>query len=300
MHTVVTALALALAGCAPAEGEQASESGSSYVVGHAMGETRVDGPPERVVVIDSPHLDALLALGITPVGATESGAGEGFPGYLSDELTGTESVGQTMEPDIEKIAGLDPDLIIGAKVRHEDLYEQLSGIAPTVFSEGSGTNWQEQATITAEAVDRAEDMDVLLDELEARAQAVGQEVGAGDLSLSIVRFRPDNFRLYGPETFSGSVLTQAGFDLGDREWDEFSMMELSAENYPDIDGDVIFYTNPGGDPGATTMSAVTQLWDELPAVREGNVFDVEDETWMVGIGVIGAGIILDDVERALG
>ncbi|WP_218024636.1 hypothetical protein [Glutamicibacter uratoxydans] len=41
------------------------------------------------------------------------------------------------------------------------------------------------------------------------------------------------------------------------------------------------------------------LWKELPAVKAGKTFKVEDETWMVGIGVVGANEILDDLEEDL-
>ncbi|MCT2140219.1 ABC transporter substrate-binding protein [Dietzia cinnamea] len=295
---VTIASALALSACSGG-GDSAQASGDdAYTVTHALGDTVIDGTPERVVVLDSPHLDALVALGHTPVGITESGAGTGAPPYLGD--VDAEVVGLTSEPDIDAIAALAPDLIIGAKVRHEAIYDELSGIAPTVYSENSGTDWQEQARITAAAVGETEEMEQLIDDLDTRIAEVGEQVGAEGTTLSIVRFRPDNFRLYGPETFSGSILSQMGFDLGEREWNEYSMAELSPELYEQITGDVVFYTNPGGDPTATTMATVTGLWGDLPAVKADRAYEVEDETWMVGIGVLGAGEILDDVQEILG
>lgn len=297
LGSVAAVTALFLTSCSGSGDDSTGDD--AYTVEHAMGSTVVDGTPERIVVIDSPHLDALVALGITPVGATESGAAAGFPGYLADELDGTTSVGLTMEPDLEAIANLAPDLIIGAKVRHEALYEQLSAIAPTVFSENSGTDWQEQADITAAAVNRSDEMDTLLTAVSDRAVEVGEKVGADGRTASIVRFRPENFRLYGPSTFSGSILTQVGFDLGQRDWNEYSMLELSPEMFPQIDGDVVFFTNPSGDPNVGTMATVTGLWGAQPAVAAGNVHEMEDETWMVGIGVVGANLILDQIESAL-
>ncbi|KAA0919979.1 iron-siderophore ABC transporter substrate-binding protein [Dietzia sp. ANT_WB102] len=295
---VTVASALALSACS-GSGDTAEATGDdAYTVTHAMGETVIDGTPERVVVLDSPHLDALVALGHTPVGITESGAGSGAPPYLGD--VDAEIVGLTSEPDIDAIAALAPDLIIGAKVRHEAIYDELSGIAPTVYSENSGTDWQEQARITAAAIGEDDEMEQLIADLDTRIAEVGTEVGAEGTTLSIVRFRPDNFRLYGPETFSGSILSQMGFDLGEREWNEYSMAELSPELYEQITGDIVFFTNPGGDPTATTMATVTGLWGDLPAVKADQVHEVEDETWMVGIGVLGAGEILDDVQEILG
>lgn len=48
------------------------------------------------------------------------------------------------------------------------------------------------------------------------------------------------------------------------------------------------------------MATVTGLWGDLPAVKAGKAYEVEDETWMVGIGVLGADEILDDVQEILG
>lgn len=300
--SAVVASVLFTAACSSSPSSSESntvDQSASFTVKHAMGEETFESVPQRIVVIDSPQLDALVALGITPVGATVSGANGGFPSYVAESLEGTVSVGSTSEPDIDAIANLDPDLIIGSKVRHEAIYDELEALAPTVFSVNSGTDWTEQALITAAAVNQSETMEGKIADLDARAVAVGKSVAASGTNLSIVRFRPDNFRLYGPETFSGSILAKAGFELGEHKWNEYSMMELSPELFEQIDGGTVFFTNPGGDPAATTMSTVTGLWKDLPAVKAKKVYEVEDETWMVGIGVVGANVILDDVEKLL-
>ncbi len=300
----LAAIALITTGCSTttaAEGSAPVSDDSRYTVEHAMGATEFDGVPERIVVLDSPQLDALVALGVTPVGAPEIGPGRGFPAYLADDLDGTEPVGFIAEPDVDAIANLAPDLIIGSKVRHEAVYDELSAIAPTVFSEDTGTNWTEQAVLTAAAVNQTDEMDDLIKVVQDRAAEVGADVEAAGTTASIVRFRADNFRLYGPGTFSGSLLTDMGFDLGaDRDWNEYSMMELSPELYEQIDGDVVFYMSPGGDPTATTQAQITGLWAAQPGPAADKAFEVEDDTWMVGIGVIGANLVIDQVEDLLG
>lgn len=291
---IATVTALTLAACGSNTETNTTDTRS---ISHAMGSTDVPSDPKRIVVIDSPHLDALVALGLKPVGATESAAGNGFPGYLRDKLDGTESVGRTEAPNIEAIAALRPDLIIGSKVRHEKIYDQLTAIAPTVFSVETGTNWKEQANITAAAVNKTDQMTSLLTELDNRAAEVGKKVGAADTTVSIVRFRATGFRLYGPQTFSGSVLTSMGFPIVEKQWNQYSMIETSLENFGEIDGKTAFYTQ--GANSTPAVEQVTARWGALPAVAANRAFAVEDETWMVGIGVIGAGKIIDDVERVL-
>ena len=77
----------------------------------------------------------LLALGVTPVGAVQSWTGDPWYDHIADEMKDVEVVGLESEVNLEAIAALQPDLIIGNKMRQEDIYEQLNAIAPTVFAE---------------------------------------------------------------------------------------------------------------------------------------------------------------------
>src|SRR5687768_15188777 len=137
-------VALTLPACSGSGGsaQQEAGSGGSRSVEHAMGETQIKGMPERVVVLDTGELDSAMTLGVTPVGAVEAIPGEGFPSYL-EETGGIENVGTIEEPNLEKIATLEPDLILSSKLRHEQIYDQLSKIAPTVFTETTGVTWKE-------------------------------------------------------------------------------------------------------------------------------------------------------------
>jgi iron complex transport system substrate-binding protein len=170
-----------------------------------------------------------------------------------------------------------------------------------VFTESSGTNWRDGLEVTADALNRSDQAEELLAEFEARAQEVGEKVGAAGKTASIVRFLPGEIRLYGPDTFSGSVLTAVGFDLGDKGFDAnpYSMAMLSAEQIAMADADVVFATTYGGDRASTDYAAVEAVWNALPAVAEDRQYDVEDREWMLGIGLIGANIILDDIEALL-
>lgn len=301
--TTACLLGVALSACgSPAgdTGEATAEEGSGTVelrsVAHAMGTTEVPADPQRVVTLDTPHLDTALSLGVTPVGSVQSSVAEGLPGYLGDRAAGIEIVGTIEEPDLEAIAALEPDLILSSQVRHEEIYDRLSEIAPTVFTDYE-KGWQSIFTTTAEALDLVEQGEEALTDYKDRAQQVGEELGADGATASMVRFLPDETRIYGPGTFSGSVLTDIGFDLPDLDYDEYSMVYISPEQIELANADVIFST-AYGDPAETTKASVTALWGNLEAVPDCHL-EVADDEWMLGIGLIGADIILDDVESFL-
>jgi iron complex transport system substrate-binding protein len=298
LPTVLIA-ATVLTGCASSSDELTGSGAAAAelrTVAHAMGETEVPADPQRVVVLDTPHLDSALSLDVTPVGSVQSDL-EGLPDYVADRAEGIEIVGTIEEPDLEAVAALKPDLILSSKVRHEEIYDRLSQIAPTVFTDYE-KGWKDIFTVTADALDKTEEGEQALTDYTERAEKVGEQIGTEGMKASMVRFLPDETRIYGPGTFSGSILTDVGFELPQLKFDEYSMAYISPEQIELADADVLFATSYG-DAAATTKGAVTALWNNLDAVSSGCQFFVEDDEWMLAIGPIGAGIVLDQIESSL-
>lgn len=111
-----------------------------------MGSTDVACTPRRVLTLGQGQTDSTLALDVTPVGVVSPWTDDWYA-YLPDEVEEAEVVGTELEPDLEAIAALDPDLILGSKLRHEALYPQLPELAPTVFAETIGVTWREYVSL---------------------------------------------------------------------------------------------------------------------------------------------------------
>jgi iron complex transport system substrate-binding protein len=285
-------------------GAGAGADAGTRTVQHAMGTTEVPADVERVVVLDTGELDAVVSLGVTPVGAVTTDVSTSLVEYLEPELADVEAVGTIGEPNLEAIAALRPDLILSNTVRHEDLYDELSAIGPTVFAGDVGDTWKETLLLAGESLDEREQAEQLIADYEARAAEVGEAVTDGDpgsLEVSVVRFLPGQIRLYTPESFIGTVLADAGFARPASQAEGDTFVEASAEQLAGADGDVVF-TAVYGDPADTDQAAVTAgpVWQNLGAVQRGDVHEVSDDTWMLGIGVTAANLVLDDLERILG
>ncbi|MEU6248581.1 iron-siderophore ABC transporter substrate-binding protein [Glycomyces sp. NPDC047010] len=302
---LAAACALALAACGTSDpaAERNDAEGETRTIEHAMGTTEVPVDPQRVVVLDTDKIDTALSLGITPIGAARASEAE-LPTYLG-QLSGVTVVGTSAEPDLEAIEQLKPDLILGSKFRQEEFYDELDAIAPTVFTELVGLTWKENFLLDGEALGRGDTAKELLDGYEARAAEFGASLGeAVSTEVSLVRFMPDQIRVYGPDSFSGIVLGDTGLarpelqQLNGAEDRRFA--EVSAEEVDTLGGDVVFYC-AYGDDGDAKLAEYTggALWQSIPAVQEGNAHQVDDEVWMTGIGVTAAGMILDDLESFL-
>ncbi len=279
--------------------EVAQEESSTRTVTHFRGTTEVPAKPERVVVLDLGELDSAVALGVKPVGAVKAPVEEGLLSYLEDDVAGVELVGEIGEPDLEKIAALEPDLILGSDIRVKDFYDELSAIAPTVFTETVGVAWKENLAVHAEALGKQEEAADLMAAYEKRAVEVGEKV-ADDTTVSVVRFVPGEIRLYAKANFIGTVLEDAGIARPTaQDVAEFSV-DVSTEQISKADGDVVFQ-GTYGDPGETDGPKVLAgpLWKNLTAVKAGAVHQVDDDIWFLGTGVGAADLVLDELEQTL-
>src|SRR5215208_857729 len=139
----------------PRTGARSEPLGSSRLTKTSAGHPLGSPSPPRVVVIDSGQLDNVLALGVRPVGAADSPVpGRGFVRYL--DTSGIASVGAVNDPDLDRIAALQPDLIVGARIRHVQLESSLVEIAPTLLSESVGGVWQDNLRAVATALSLSE------------------------------------------------------------------------------------------------------------------------------------------------
>lgn len=293
------ALALGSAACG-SSGSPApqAEQPPTRTIEHAMGTTEVPMEPKRVVVLDTGEFDSVMALGVKPVGAVRAPVDSGFLEYLEDEAKGVELVGTITEPNLEKIASLNPDLILSSKLRHEDIYDKLSGIAPTVFAETVGVAWKENFLLDARALGMEDKARRVLDEYEQRATQLGRQIGdPAAISVSLVRFMPEQIRLYAKGSFIGTVLADVGFSRPQSQQADKTFVEVSAEQVALADGDVIFVSSYGP-ADETALPSVTggPVWQTLGAVKAGKVQVVPDDHWMLGIGPVAAQLVLDDLE----
>ena len=132
-------------------------------VEHAFGVTVVPAEPQRVVTVGVTEHDTVLALGVTPVGVTDWYGDQPFATWpwAQDELGGAEPEVLSSADGLqyERIAALEPDLIIGTNAGLDDaMYEQLSAIAPTI-AHPAGTDayfspWDQQALLVGQALGR--------------------------------------------------------------------------------------------------------------------------------------------------
>jgi len=290
-----TSAVLMLSGCSPesAVEEAPAESVSSHEVEHARGVTEVSSNPQRIVTLEPLELDTAVALGLTPVGAAVASNVAGVPSYLGVE--GVEPVGTVPEPDLEAIAALKPDLILGTEARHSALYDQLASIAPTVFIATQADPWRDNALLIGEALNREDDVKDLLTEVDDRCAQLADRYDVDGETVQLIRPRDETtLSLYGPVSFAGSLLECVGFTIPEQDWADGLQADVSPENVLNAQADYVFVTTTDVADKSTIPAAITQNADAFPSVTL-----VDTSYWVSGVGPKGAQVVLDDIEQFL-
>lgn len=267
------------ASAAPPSG--AADAAFPVTVEHRLGETVVEEAPERVVSVGLTEQDVLLELGVTPIAVTEWYGEQPHATWpWAQDLLGDaepEVLSQADGIEFEKIAALEPDLIIGTNsgMTKKD-YQLLSAIAPTVTNVAGSTPyfspWQDQVLQVAKALGREADGQALIDEVEGRFAEVRAEHPEWEgRTATFSQGGPYDGILYVyPDGLSTSFLTDLGFTMT-RGLDDFapdlgSQAEISAENTALIEADVVVFATEDADMFDMLQGFGTI--DTLPAVAE--------------------------------
>lgn len=282
--------------------EQKTETENVREITHAMGTTTIEGTPKKIVTLYQGATDAAVAFGVKPVGAVESWAEQPVYNYLKEDLEGVQIVGQEIQPNLEEISKLKPDLIIASKLRHEEIYEQLSAIAPTVAHE---TVFEFKGTVElmGQAMNQEEKAKEILSDWDNRVADFQSKIKdkMGDkwpLHASVLNFREDHARMY-VTGFAGSILTELGFkgpkNLPDEGQDILKLTDK--EGISQMNADVFYIFMEDNEAVKKTYGEWTNhpLWKNLDAVKANQVYEVQEIVWNLGGGIKAANLMLDDL-----
>ena len=241
------------------ESATVEEGALPVTIEHKFGETTIEEAPERVVVAGLREQDALLALGIVPVGTTEwYGEHEGAIFPWAEEALGDADLPKRLAftdgLQFEQIAALRPDLIIAvySGLTQKD-YDTLSQIAPTVAQPPGqvdwGSSWQDEILTVGKAVGKPAEAEKLKDETEALIAEAAEANAEFEGQTAAVATPWDGIYVYGPEDARSRFLVDLGFtfpeELEGVAGDDFGG-NLSTESTELLDvGALVWFANPG-------------------------------------------------------
>jgi iron complex transport system substrate-binding protein len=275
---------------------------------HAAGTTTVRADPQRIVVLSGDQLDGLCALGLQSriVAAALPDGSTSQPSYLGTVVHDVPGAGTRSDPDLQAIKAANPDVILGSQALTPHAYPQLSAIAPTVFTGSPGAKWEDNLRTVGAATGRLDAANGLVDGFEQAADKTGADNDATHFQASVVQLTDTTMRVYGVDTFPGSVLAAVGVDrpagqrFADKPYVEIGITDTDLENSPDFsvaDGDIVYisFASPAAKDRASTV-LTSDAWRKLSANRDNRVFAVNNEVWQTGEGIVAARGMLADLK----
>ncbi|MFB6786977.1 ABC transporter substrate-binding protein [Streptomyces olivaceus] len=275
-------------------------------VTHFEGKTVLKAAPKKVVVISTGQADALLTLGIVPVGSTRGDGADLIPSYLktafakdAKQIASVADVGSRFEPSLEAIANIRPDLILmnTAGKDAKGLYKSLSALAPTVATQGTGLYWKQDFLLLADAVGKTQQAQRFLDGFHSDAAALGKQLQK-PATVSFLRMNGDRLRVFGVPSFTGSIAEDAGLQRPESQRFGKTSEDISNEQLDRADADWLFYGVQGGKAKATALLKAP-LWPTLQAVLNKTAVAVDDDVFYLNTGPTAARSVLSELQEHL-
>ncbi|MBD2844280.1 ABC transporter substrate-binding protein [Paenibacillus sp. IB182496] len=276
--------------------------------------TVTDGMGHEVVIpaepqaIIAPYLeDHLLTLGIEPVAQWSVSGGTSVLDYLQDRLGDVPTIDYALPP--EAVTSFGPDLIIVSSetLVQNGLYEQYTKIAPTyVLGDAVTGDWREALRVLGAVLDREQQAADALAAYEAKAEEARQQLEqelAGE-TVEMLWLAGKQFYLVDQTQASGAVvygdLGLQPSSLSANVPNESSAVwrPVSLELLGELDADHIFLVNSDKDGFEQTTESA--LWQSLPAVKAGQVYEMPSTSSWLYTGAIANARTIDDVLAALG
>lgn len=288
-----------------AESNKTSQTFKEKTIVHDFGTTELKKAPKRIVILDNLYGEILDPLDITPVGATTGQADSQelstlFKKQYKDAKV--VSVGWQGNPDLDKIAELKPDLILMTG-EQEDLYEELSEIAPTVgYQINTDENWDyhETSLKVAEIFDKRDEMKKDLDRLDAREAVFAENVKAkfGNQKLMYLRVTDNDIRYYAYGHF-GYLYDTYKFNRAQTFNPEDMYQVIDIDKLKDLNPDLLIVQADSQELLDNKLKN-SPVWTSLKAVQNNKVIYADYSTYMLGFGIVSQEAIMKQISDEWG
>jgi len=261
-----TSVAAGSTGAPAAPSTAAETSASSETTEAAEG-------PQAIVSLAPTHTETLFAIGAGDQVIAVDDQSD-FPAEAVEKVTDLSG----FEPNVEAIAGYEPDLVVMSDATIQPQLEGLGiavwvGPAPTTFDEAF-TQIEQLGAATGHVGEAAE----LVGQLSVDIDAAVASVPAPAVPLSIYHELDNTFFSANSATFIGQAYAAFGLqNIADQaEGDSAGYPQLNAEAIIGADPDLIFLADGSFGESPETVAA-RPGWQDIAAVANGNVFVVDED-----------------------
>ncbi len=257
----------------------AEATGSSVTVTDFAGRTvSLQHAPQRIVALSNGEVNIIYALGGTVVGRPTSSSGAPIK-----EAENVQTIGSTHEIDLEKVALLQPDVVLGNSPMNEKDIPSVEGIgAQMVLSAANSVDdIQRQITLFGQLLHKPAQASSLNAELKQHIAKLAKNSQASETQpkVLLVYGAPGTYMAALPNSLSGNILELAGgrniaADLpGLQSYPQYA--QLNTERVVQADPDYVFIMTHGNSEevkaGFLKEMQDNQAWSNVSAVKNNHV-----------------------------
>lgn len=275
---------------------------SGYVSAHAAsayplqvngsnGMTTIKSKPQRIVVLEFGLMDELDLLGIKPVGYGQNYPGEGgIPDYLKPMAETAVGVGARDIPNLEAIAKLKPDLILGEAAYLSNINSQLNKIAPTVLLNGIFGNSDEQVKnlkILAKITDTESKVPPILKnyyQIKSKAETIAKQGQKKTVLIGYIT-PAGTFKALTANALATSILSELNRENVIKKTERTQVMDLSTEGILEYNPDQIIVLLTENSMAPFKKLSADPLWADVRANKEHQIYFMDRDIWARSHGI---------------
>ncbi len=263
----------------------------------------VTKPPQRVVCLNGLCDDIVTTLGLTPVG-TSNPALVRHSALLGDQAGAAVAVvpGTFGSEDVEAIAAMRPDLVIGLPGVHDPLRAAIERFAPLWTADPA--TWQQSVgylRALGSLTGRVEQARTAEERFRGKlADAVERTRTSGQVNKKVLLMygSVDAIGVDTTASLKGDLLAQLfGYPFSGRGNDAATASSYSVEELLAQQPDVVFVYSllfSADDRTLSTQLAGNPVWQQIPAVKQQRVHEVHAKLWGSGRGTRSMTAIIDE------
>lgn len=266
----------------------------------------LDKEPERIVCLTGLCDDVLVELGLQPVGTSTPDL-LALPQFLGADSSSVSTItGSFGSEDVESIAALRPDLVVGLAGAHDQMRSAVEQFAPL---------WLLDVTSYQDSVDYLRAFAALTDRPEqgvaaetafnaslSAARQASAEQGLSDTTALAMYSSGAGMGVNTEDDLLGGLLGEVfSYPWPNKGggWD--TAQAYSVEEILAVNPEIIFvqsFTASQDAPKASQELAQNPVWKQISAVQAGKVVEVDTALWTAGRGPRALSLVLDEAVAA--
>lgn len=303
---IILAVAFGLSKLNSGAANNVDESAKTVTVTDRNGEVTLPLNPKNVVVLDLSSLEILQELGVEPAGLPKGSLTSYLDKYNDEKYA---DIGTVKEYDLEKIASLNPEVII-IENRQEEGYDELSKIAPVLFlGTDTGKNMESlerNLKALGTLFDQTEAAEQILADYNSRIEAINSKVTEKNETALFVMVNEGELSVYGEGSRFGFIYNPVGFAVADETIESSTHGQtITSEYVKEKNPAYIFVMDRGAVVSGTTDKKANEVMENeliktTDAYKKGHIYYVDSEAWYLGgSGVISVDKMISDMEKAI-